>query len=659
MARLRRWSVRDFAEKTEPVSPLGRPAFEELESYRTSLGRIREALLELASDATPTLRTDLDRIVERIDAFEPSVSLLGQVKAGKSTLLNALIGRPGFLPADVNPWTSVITNVHLNSPRRPLKTRALFRFFDALEWERLALTGGRLGEMARRAGFTDEAEEVRAQVMRMRRATEARLGSGFETLLGSSHAFPDLRSDIIDRYICYGDPADASAGGQGFYADLTRTADLYLDLPGYPQNLCLRDTPGVNDTVLMREQVTLNAISESPVCVIVLSAHQALTTMDMALLRIIGNVEAREVLLFVNRIDELADPAPQCREIEAAMRRTLARAEVGAGLTILFGSALWAVRALEDRCEALPAASCAALRLWAAEQGLREEGNLCRMAFEASGVPKLRAAIARRVVEGPGQAMLANIRAETGNVISEVETVDVVARSQPARRVDRAGIEARAAEVARLCETRLAARLAEAAAALSDRLGRAQEQFVEGAVAALAAHIAAGGDGEGWRCDPTALRMMIRSAYLAAAKAGRDALADCTAEAAEGYGRILCGDLAVPEGSVAFHLPQGPVPQAPGPIAQAIALDMQTAWWRRFFQRRAAPQELASRYRALIADETRPMIEAVAKEEFTLFCDALSEAARAFCTRQAGFVTAVLDAMERPATDEKAQRGAA
>ncbi len=158
MARLRRWSVRDFAEKTEPVSPLGRPAFEELESYRASLGRIREALLELASDATPALRTDLDRIVERIDAFEPSVSLLGQVKAGKSTLLNALIGRPGFLPADVNPWTSVITNVHLNSPRRPLKTRALFRFFDALEWERLALTGGRLGEMARRAGFTDEAE---------------------------------------------------------------------------------------------------------------------------------------------------------------------------------------------------------------------------------------------------------------------------------------------------------------------------------------------------------------------------------------------------------------------------------------------------------------------------------------------------------------------
>lgn len=53
------------------------------------------------------------------------------------------------------------------------------------------------------------------------------------------------------------------------------------------------------------------------------------------------------------------------------------------------------------------------------------------------------------------------------------------------------------------------------------------------------------------------------------------------------------------------------------------------------------------------------MIEAVAKEEFTLFCDALSEAARAFCTRQAGFVTAVLDAMERPATDEMAQRGAA
>ena len=59
---------------------------------------------------------------------------------------------------------------------------------------------------------------------------------------------------------------------------------FYLDLPGYPKGLCLRDTPGLNDTFMMREQITLNAISESRVCLFVLSAHQVLATMALALL---------------------------------------------------------------------------------------------------------------------------------------------------------------------------------------------------------------------------------------------------------------------------------------------------------------------------------------------------------------------------------------
>ncbi|MGP3698089.1 dynamin family protein [Rhodobacter sp. NSM] len=648
--------MRDFADRDDVVPHGGRPAFEELESYWAGLNRIREALLELSSDAAPSLRAELDRIIERIDAFEPSVSVLGQVKAGKSTLLNALIGQPGLLPSDVNPWTSVITNVHLNSPRRPLETRALFRFFDALEWDRLVTTGGRLGEMAHRTGFEAEAEQIRTQVMQMRSTTEGRLGSDFETLLGSSHAFPDLSHDVIDRYICYGDAGDSNGRAQGFYADITKTADLFVDLPGYPQNLCIRDTPGVNDTFMMREQITINAISESRVCVIVLSAHQALSTMDMALLRIIGNVEAREVLIFVNRIDELADPVAQTKEIEASIRRTLDRAKVGAGLTILFGSALWATRALEDRCDALPEASRRALLAWTAATGGADGRDLRDLAFEASGVPELHAAISRRVVEGPGQAMLADIQAETGNVISEVETVDIVARSTalPGKPVDRPAIEARVAEVGRLCDERLKARMADASAALAERLGRAQEQFVESAVAALASHIASFGDTEGWRCDPTTLRMMIRSSYLSAAKTVRGALADCTGEAAEAYGRLLCGDLAVPEGSVAFHLPQGPVPQAPGIIAQTISLDMQTSWWRRFFQRRGSPEDRAQRYRAVISAETLPLVETVGKEGFTGFCNEVESAARAFCTKQAGFVAAVLDAMERPATEDHA-----
>jgi hypothetical protein len=72
-----------------------------------------EQLLKVGdADAEPAIR-DLRR---QIRAFEPSVTMIGQVKAGKTSLVNAMVGRPGLLPADINPWTSVITSLHV-SPR--------------------------------------------------------------------------------------------------------------------------------------------------------------------------------------------------------------------------------------------------------------------------------------------------------------------------------------------------------------------------------------------------------------------------------------------------------------------------------------------------------------------------------------------------------------
>lgn len=267
---------------------LDRTAFQALQAQWDLISPFDPVFHSILEPDVEFVRDTIDRCLEKIAAFEPNVSIIGQVKAGKSTLLNAMVGKPDFLPVDVNPWTSVITGLHFNCRRRPPQTRALFRFFDQYEWDRLIETGGKLGEMANRAGYAQEAEDVRLQVLEMRAATEARLGGTFQRLLGQSHAFAEFDQDLINRYICYGDPDDLGDGGQdGFYADITKSADLYIEDPNFPTNLCFRDTPGVNDTFMMREQTTLNAIGESRACIVVLSAHQALSTMDMALLRII------------------------------------------------------------------------------------------------------------------------------------------------------------------------------------------------------------------------------------------------------------------------------------------------------------------------------------------------------------------------------------
>ena len=131
--------------------------------------------------------------------------MIGQVKAGKTSLVNAMVGCPDLLPADVNPWTSVVTSLHLSPHVAPQDNRASFPSFDMEEWTRLLDRGGRIGELASRAGAEDELAKVREQVIEMREKSRERLGDKFELLLGQQHDYGYFDDDLIERYVCLGD----------------------------------------------------------------------------------------------------------------------------------------------------------------------------------------------------------------------------------------------------------------------------------------------------------------------------------------------------------------------------------------------------------------------------------------------------------------------
>ena len=134
------------------------------EQLDTLLQRLRETVTLLAHDRVVNLHEELDK-------FAINVSLIGQVKAGKTALTNALIGKPDMLPSDVNPWTSVVTSVHINTAK-PVGKTAIFNFFTTQEWLDMVEAGGTLGAFANRAGFTDEADEMRMQIREMQLRTE-------------------------------------------------------------------------------------------------------------------------------------------------------------------------------------------------------------------------------------------------------------------------------------------------------------------------------------------------------------------------------------------------------------------------------------------------------------------------------------------------------
>ncbi len=588
---------------------------EGLRPLAEAFGEARTALARLSEGADQRYSKRAAMLLRQLDMFEPNVTLVGQVKAGKTALTNVLVGAPGLLPSDVNPWTSVVTGLHINSRNGPKGTKSEFTFFDGDEWNRLVSTGGRLGELAERAGSHEEMERVHTQVVKMREQSKARLGPHFELLLGKSHKYGYYDNALIERYVCMGDTDDSGNPAdmhQGRFADITKTAEIYIDLPEYPGAICVRDTPGVNDTFMVREQITLRSLRGSEICLVVLSAHQALNTTDMALVRMISNFEKRQIILFVNRIDELPNPAQQIPEIRASIIETLKSRNAPHDCEIVFGSAKWAESALTGGVNELSDESQAALFDWAEANNTIAPDDPDAFLWMLSGVPELNRAINRRILEGSGKRLLDNIRSRVANLTSEIAaersarqtySVPGAARMEPA--VMRREIEALAQNsIAELDTTTERLRLD-----LRQRLDKLQGSFLRRATDALIAHLERNGEQENWTYDATGLRVLLRSAYFQFASSTKREIAAVysrTTGAIDGlYTKALGAEMPGLE-IIAPAMPQIPPPVV---VGRTIALDLTSSWWKRWWGKRRGIEAIAADYAGLIEAEVASIID--------------------------------------------------
>ena len=584
-----------------------RPFVDRADALRDALSR----LTDIGDDATARAAR---KLAHQLSAVEPTVTMIGQVKAGKTSLVNALIGRPGFLPADINPWTSVVTSMHL-SPTRA-EDRAAFTFFDANEWTRLMEKGGRVGELARRAGAEDEVERLRAQITELREKTKRRLGRKFELLLGQTHDYGYVDSALVERYVCLGDDFEQdfeTSSVKGRFADITKSADIRLHAPDLPMPLCIRDTPGVNDTFMMREQITINALRDSRTCVVVLSAHQALSSVDMALIRLISNVKSREVVIFVNRIDELSDPTSEIEEIRAAIRRTLKDHQGPEDAEIVFGSAYWANLALSGRLSELTEASAEALVNWGDSQlGERTRTDpLERIVWELSGAPTLYAALARRIEDGIGREALDRAAKSAINLAGGISaSSDIVSfdRGRSGGMMSEADVMARFDRVQAAAKKAFSDRFDNVVADFHTRADRATNSFLDRAVASLLDHLETAGDRKTWVYDPTGLRLLLRSAYTVFARKSQSAFEVATVGVIDLLVPIYAEGFGLDHDAIRLEAPSAPRVPPPVLLGQTIALDLKGNWWKRWWQRRRGYDTYAGDFIEMIRAEIDPIV---------------------------------------------------
>lgn len=307
---------------------------------KKKIDSIRDVLSDLEKLSNLKSNSRLADIKTRFKNCATRVAIIGQVKSGKSTFLNAFLGETGLFPTDVNPWTSAITNLRINVPGDPTQG-ASFEFFDDHDWKRITEESPeafhKLAEML--PGF--DSEVLKNQGLELQSAAKKRLGKHYDVLLGSKHEYDFLTPDLMGRYVCVGVEADGSeaTSSSGRYSALTKQADIYMRKPEFLSPIIISDTPGVNDPFLVRDEYTCRNLDIADIYLMVLSVHQALTNVDLALLNTLSAQDDKHIIIFINRIDELSRYETEVPEVIGDVTLRLSKAIPTSNFTVIAGSA--------------------------------------------------------------------------------------------------------------------------------------------------------------------------------------------------------------------------------------------------------------------------------------------------------------------------------
>lgn len=581
------------------------------------LASIRSLLDRLEDLVVPERQSVAAKLARDMANFSTQVSLIGQVKAGKTRLTNALTGMPEMLPSDVNPWTSVVTSIHVNTPK-PRGSDAVFTFYTEQDWTQLTEDGGHLGKLAQRANFDAEFDEMREQVRVMRAKTEARLGANFGFLLGSQHQFRGFGPELLEKYVCLGEDDDLSQAS-GRYADVTKSADLYIDSPDFVLPTTISDTPGVNDPFLARERATLATLGKTDVCVIVLSANQAFSTVDLALMRVLMAMKAEQIILFVNRVDELENPDEQIPEIDAFIRGVLQSKGIRTRVPIVYGSAVWADLALRGEQSSITRTALQRLMLLAdarvvraTRAGAMDKLHLGQPPYstdkvrDLSGLSELKNLITYKSVMNVGAPFAADVLVRATDVASQSilllsNTLDGDLQIKP-----NLDMNAMIARMKRLLQG-LEVDFPQLATTITERMlikmSTAFREFIDRESARLRDLALDGNRMTNWSPETDQLRTELNNAYHAFATEMNQDIGAIYARTAQSISAIYAEILDGRSQLFSVQPPHLPEPKTPPTLMRTMSFDIKTTWIGSWLAKATGPATMIKRLNDLVTVE--------------------------------------------------------
>ena len=249
--------------------------------------------LELAPDRAP-IKAAIEAVQEtlshcRARTFE--VAVVGVVKAGKSTLVNAMVFGEEVLPAASVPCTAKLSVIR-SGPKR----QGTARMMSQVEWsslERLAAAAA-----GPPPAPDDSAEGIAADTVEQARSHLGELRQLFGT--EQTFGWPDL-----EQYAAAKPRGALKSVKKGKFTPIVATLNITGPLPRpWDKGIVFVDTPGLNDPVRSREEETNGYLAKASAVVLLLYAGAPFGAADAKILaqRLVP-VGFEKIVIAINKMD--------------------------------------------------------------------------------------------------------------------------------------------------------------------------------------------------------------------------------------------------------------------------------------------------------------------------------------------------------------------
>jgi len=368
-----------------------------LEKFEREKEKLLKAYDKLSASGLVQERSKIEEWKRKLEEEEFIVSFCGQIKAGKSTLLNALIFRKPVLPFSVNPHTAKLTIIKYGETPSFTAT-----FYSREEWDEL------IKELKKQKDENGVSyyERLKGEVNKR----IANLGIYPEAVLDRKEEGLDL--ERLNDFV----------GTDGKYTPFVKEVCIYYPNPVL-KRLTIVDTPGTNDPNPFRSRETLKWIKNSNAVVYVVYAGQAFNETDVQFIdNYLITVPSNLMVFAVNKVDTLSSLSDLKDWIEKEVKKDgrLKRRKIMADPnSVAFVSALGGLigRMLED-CEkkGIEPEDCIPEELMEHAENLYSKGFTEE---EKHGLRSLEKVIEEKLIETKGLNVLCSHKRRVEGIIEE------------------------------------------------------------------------------------------------------------------------------------------------------------------------------------------------------------------------------------------------